>query len=44
MYLKTNEDGQLITIVYVDDLIFDYDNEELSHMFADDMERNLKCQ
>ena len=34
LYIKTNEDKLLVTLVYVDDLIFASNNDEMSHEFA----------
>ena len=37
IYFKTEENGLLITVVYVDDIIFGCNNDKLSHEFADAM-------
>ena len=42
MYFKIDENGLPITIVYVDYLIFDWDDEKLSHMFVVDMEKKFE--
>ena len=37
IYFKTKENGLLIIVVYVDDIIFGCNNDKLSHEFADAM-------
>ena len=44
MHFKTKKYGLIITIVYVDDLIFDCDNDELSHVFANNMAKEFESQ
>ena len=34
LYMKMDEDKLLVTLVYVDDLIFASNNDEMSHEFA----------
>ena len=42
IYIKMNQDNILIIEVYVDDIIFGSDNDELSHIFAKDMQKEFK--
>jgi len=40
--MKMDEDNLLITLVYVDDLIFGNNNDELSQKFAQDMSKEFQ--
>ena len=39
LYMKMDEDKLLVTLVYVDDLIFASNNDEMNHEFAQNMSR-----
>ena len=39
LYIKTDEDKLLVTLVYVDDLNFASNNDEMSHEFAQNMSK-----
>ena len=42
LYIKTNEGKLLVTFVYVDDLIFASNNDEMSHEFSQNMSREFE--
>ncbi len=42
LYIKTDEDKLLVTLVYVDDLIFASNNDEMSHEFAQNMSKEFE--
>ncbi|KAH9322868.1 hypothetical protein KI387_017507 [Taxus chinensis] len=42
LYIKTEDEHQLIMVVYVDDIIFGGDNEEMSRKFAEDMQKEFE--
>jgi len=41
LYIKTDEDKLLVTLVYVDDLIFASNNDEMSHEFDQNMSKEF---
>ena len=42
LYIKTDEDKLLVTLVYVDDMIFASNNDEMSHAFAQNMSKEFE--
>lgn len=42
LYIKTDEDKLLVTLVYVDDLIFASNNDDMSHEFSQNMSKEFK--
>ena len=42
LYIKTDEGKLLVTLVYVDDLIFASNNDELSHEFSQNMSKEFE--
>lgn len=42
IYMKMDEDKLLITLVYVDDMIFASHNDEMSHAFSQNMSKELE--
>ena len=44
IYIKMNEDKLLVTLVYVDDLIFASNNDEMRHEFLKACQKSLRCQ
>ena len=42
IYMKMDEDTLLVTLVYVDDLIFARNNDEMSHEFAQNMSKEFE--
>ena len=42
LYIKMDEDKLLVTLVYVDDLVFDSNNDEMSHEFAQNMSKEFE--
>ena len=39
IYMKMDEDKLLVTLVYVDDMIFSSNNDEMSHEFSQNMSK-----
>ena len=42
LYIKMDEDKLLVTLVYVDDLIFASNNDEMSHEFSQNMSKEFE--
>jgi len=42
IYIKTNEGKLLVSLVYVDDLIFASNNDEMSHEFSQSMSKEFE--
>ena len=42
LYIKTDEDKLLVTLVYVNDLIFASNNDEMSHEFSQNMSKEFE--
>lgn len=42
LYIKTDEDKLLVTLIYVDDLIFARNNDEVSHEFSQNMSKEFE--
>ena len=42
LYIKTDEDKLLVTLVYVNDLIFASNNDEMSHDFSQNMSKEFE--
>jgi len=40
--MKMDKDNILITLVYMDDLIFERNNDEISHIFSQDMSKEFE--
>lgn len=43
LYFKLKNDHYIIIVVYVDDIIFGSNKDELCKEFANTMQKNLKC-
>jgi hypothetical protein len=43
IYLRIEKDSLLVTVVYVDDIIFEYNNDESSHKFSQEMSKEFEC-
>jgi len=42
LYIKADEDKLLVTLIYVDDLVFVSNNDEMSHEFAQNMSKEFE--
>eukprot|EP00253_Pinus_taeda_P005159 PITA_05159 len=42
LYMKVDKDKLLITLIYVDDLIFGSNNDEMSHIFAQNISKEFE--
>ena len=42
MYIKANEDELLIVVVYVDDIMFGSNKDELTNIFAEEMKSEFE--